>query len=89
MKITKFSKSRWLSSLNPRHRVRIRKGTAIRHAKNGRIVAIFFSKSGECREFVGELADDKRGLWREGRRFGEYFEEVLPLRRIKSWFYEP
>lgn len=69
-------------------RVRIRKGTEIRHATKGQPVAIFFTESGEQRCFRGELVDERNGLYVDGWRFGEYFEDFLPLRKIRFWFYE-
>lgn len=74
-------------SFRSRNRARLRKGTSVRHAFCGSIVAIYFLADGLPREFRGELTAG--GIWQEGIGWeGRYFERFLPFKRIRFWYYE-
>lgn len=76
-----------LRSFRSRRRFRIRKGTEVRHAFYGPIVAYYFDTEGSPREFRGELTES--GLWQEGFGWeGRYFERFLPFKRTRFWYYE-
>lgn len=74
-------------SFRSRHRCRLRRGTDVRHALYGPIVAIYFQADGIPREFRGELTES--GLWQEGLSWeGRYFESIISFKRVRFWFYE-